>query len=48
MKFCRGWKNQREVEVKGLHFLQEDSPDEIGRALREFIMEIRPKIGKKP
>jgi haloalkane dehalogenase len=31
--FCRTWKNQREVTVKGSHFLQEDSPDEIGRAV---------------
>jgi len=27
------WRNQTKVAVKGLHFLQEDSPDEIGRAL---------------
>ncbi len=38
--FCRGWRNQTEVEVKGLHFLQEDSPDAIGQALRAFIMEV--------
>ena len=31
--FCRQWKNQREVSVPGNHFLQEDSPDEIGAAL---------------
>jgi haloalkane dehalogenase len=31
--FCRRWPNQREVTVKGSHFLQEDSPDEIGRTL---------------
>ena len=33
LEFCRTWPNQTEVSVKGLHFLQEDSPDEIGRAL---------------
>ena len=27
--FCRTWNNQKEVSVKGLHFLQEDSPNEI-------------------
>ena len=27
---CRAWPNQTEVTVKGLHFIQEDSPDEIG------------------
>jgi haloalkane dehalogenase len=35
--FCRTWPNQREVTVTGRHFLQEDSPDEIGRALASFI-----------
>ena len=37
--FCRSWKNQREVTVKGLHFLQEDSPHEIGAALKSWIEE---------
>ena len=31
-EFCRTWPNQQEVTVKGIHFIQEDSPDEIGRA----------------
>jgi haloalkane dehalogenase len=31
--FCRSWPNQVEVTVKGLHFLQEDSPEEIGQAV---------------
>ena len=35
-EFCRGWKNQQEVTVKGNHFLQEDSPDEIGNAIAEW------------
>ena len=35
--FCRAWHNQTEVTVKGLHFIQEDSPDEIGTAIRAFI-----------
>jgi haloalkane dehalogenase len=35
--FCRTWRNQREVTVKGLHFIQEDAPHEIGAALREFV-----------
>lgn len=34
---CRRFPNQREVTVKGLHFVQEDSPDEIAAALREWI-----------
>jgi haloalkane dehalogenase len=36
-EFCRRWPNQREVTVRGLHFVQEDAPDEIGAALREFL-----------
>lgn len=35
--FCRTWKNQTEVTVKGTHFIQEDSPDEIGAALAAWI-----------
>jgi haloalkane dehalogenase len=35
--FCRTWANQRELTVKGRHFLQEDSPDQIGEALRDFV-----------
>ncbi|MGZ6195482.1 MAG: haloalkane dehalogenase, partial [Candidatus Binataceae bacterium] len=32
-EFCRKWPNQREVTVKGIHFVQEDSPHEIGAAI---------------
>ena len=32
-EFCRSWKNQTEVTVPGLHFIQEDSPAEIGEAI---------------
>ncbi len=35
--FCRTWPNQTEVSVAGSHFIQEDSPDEIGRALAEWL-----------
>ena len=35
-EFCRAWPNQREVTVKGLHFIQEDSPGEIGQAIAEW------------
>jgi haloalkane dehalogenase len=35
-EFCRGWKNQTEVTVKGNHFLQEDSPHEIGQAIADW------------
>ena len=35
-EFCRTWRNQTEVTVKGNHFVQEDSPDEIGQALAQW------------
>ncbi|MBC8341315.1 MAG: haloalkane dehalogenase [Proteobacteria bacterium] len=36
-EYCRAWKNQTEITVPGLHFIQEDSPNEIGAALAKFI-----------
>lgn len=39
-EFCRSWPNQTEVTVKGLHFIQEDSPDEIGEAILNFLSAI--------
>lgn len=41
LDFCRRWPNQREVTVRGLHYIQEDSPDDIGRALRSFVEGLR-------
>ena len=38
---CRAWPNQTEITVPGLHFLQEDSPDQIGLALADFIKQLR-------
>lgn len=38
--FCRTWPNQTEVSVPGIHFIQEDSPDEIGIAIAEWLREI--------
>ena len=35
-EYCRSWPNQREVTVEGIHFLQEDSPSEIGRAIADW------------
>ena len=35
-EFCRAWPNQTEVTIAGNHFLQEDSPDEIGKAVAEW------------
>jgi haloalkane dehalogenase len=39
-EFCRTWPNQREVTVKGIHFIQEDAPAEIAAALAGFLREI--------
>jgi haloalkane dehalogenase len=36
-EFCRSWPNQQEVTVKGSHFVQEDSPAEIGDAIARFL-----------
>ena len=36
-EFCRSWPNQQEVTVKGLHFIQEDSPVEIGQAVANWL-----------
>jgi haloalkane dehalogenase len=34
--FCRSWKNQTEITVRGVHFIQEDSPAEIAAALADW------------
>ncbi len=36
-EFCRTWKNQTEITVSGSHFIQEDSPHEIGSAICEWL-----------
>jgi len=36
-EFCRGWPSQTVVTVPGLHFIQEDSPDDIGRAIANWL-----------
>jgi haloalkane dehalogenase len=40
--FCRAWPEQPEVTVAGLHFVQEDSPDEIGDAIAKWLPSLRP------
>ncbi len=39
-EFCRTWRNQTEVTVAGSHFIQEDSPDEIGQAIADWLSTI--------
>ena len=36
-EFCRTWPNQEEITVRGAHFVQEDSPHEIGEAVATFV-----------
>lgn len=39
-EFCRTWPHQQEVTVKGAHFIQEDSPAEIGAAIAQWYASI--------
>lgn len=39
--FVRSWPNQKEVKVKGRHFVQEDSPAQLAAALSDFARELR-------
>ncbi|OBB47612.1 haloalkane dehalogenase [Mycobacterium sp. 852002-51961_SCH5331710] len=41
LDIVRSWPNQTEITVPGTHFLQEDSADEIGRAIASFIHTVR-------
>ena len=34
---CRRWPNQTVVTVPGIHFVQEDSPDEMGEAIAAWV-----------
>ena len=36
-EFARSWPNQTEVTVSGRHFVQEDSPHEIGAAIADWL-----------
>ena len=35
---CRTWPNQTELTVPGIHFVQEDSADLIGKALADWLL----------
>jgi len=37
LETARSWPAQTEVTVAGVHFLQEDSPDEIGQAIADWM-----------
>ena len=38
-EFVRTWNNLTEVTVPGVHFIQEDSPEQIGMALRGWMQD---------
>jgi haloalkane dehalogenase len=40
-EFCRTWPNQKEITVEGIHFVQEDSPDEIGQGIAAWLKDLR-------
>ena len=40
VNLVRGWPALTEKTVSGIHFVQEDSPDEIGRAIADWIATI--------
>lgn len=39
-EFCRAWPNQETVTVQGAHFLQEDSPEAVGKAIARFVARV--------
>ena len=39
-EFCRAWPNQQIVTVQGAHFLQEESPREVGEATAKFVSKV--------
>ena len=41
LEAVRAWPNQTEVAVRGVKLLQEDSPDEIGAAVADFVRRLR-------
>jgi len=44
-ELCRTWPHQTEITVPGKHFVQEDSPDQIGESIRQFVQDNRLRHG---
>ena len=44
--FCRTWNNQSEITVEGIHFIQEDSPNDIGNAIQKWYEKINKDENK--
>ena len=40
VNLVRGWPALTEKKVAGIHFVQEDSPDEIGRAIAGWMLKL--------
>jgi len=40
VNLVRGWPALTEKTVAGIHFVQEDSPDEIGQAVADWIAKL--------
>jgi haloalkane dehalogenase len=40
LETCRQWPNQIDTAVAGKHFLQEDSPDEIGASIADWYQQL--------
>ncbi len=45
-EFARSWPNQTETTVAGIHFIQEDSPNEIGEAIADWLPSLRRSRGR--
>jgi haloalkane dehalogenase len=41
-EFARTWSSQTETTVAGIHFIQEDSADEIGEAIASWLANVAP------
>ena len=41
LEFCRTWPAQSEVTVRGRHYPQEDSPDEVGQAIANWLQHLK-------
>ena len=42
--FAKTWRNQTEVTVAGVHYIQETSPTDVGTALAAFVKRLRPNL----
>lgn len=38
--FAQTWPNQTHIKITGAHFVQEDSPDEVGAAIAEWLQKL--------